>query len=354
MLAQREAFRRPRRSEKYWVLIPVGLVVVIAVVVVEAILLNLSISTPDLALGQVVDIPLAAGPTRFDYQSLDPGTGMLFIAHTGANMVTVFDTRSKTVLANISGIPHVHGVLAATGLGRVYATDTGDNLVYAIDEHSLRTVAKIPVGDGPDGLAYDPTTRRVFVSDETGHNDAVIDALTEKTVALIPLGGEAGNTQYDAGSHRIYVAVQTLNQLVAIDPLSLHVVDRSPLPGCDHSHGLNIDAPQQLAFVSCDGNMVLLMVDLHSMQVLSTQSVGRNPDVLALDSGWHYLYIASESGVIAVFDEHSRTLRKVAEGFVANAAHSIAVDPETHSLYFPLEDINGQPLLRIAQFQRTG
>jgi YVTN family beta-propeller protein len=354
MLAQPEAFRRPRWPEKYWLLIPLGLVVVMAVVMVEAILLNLSISVPNLALGQVVDIPLAGGPTRFDYQSLDPGTGMLFIAHSGANMITVFNTRSKVVIANISSIPHVHGVLAVTELGRVYATDTDDNLVYAIDEHSMRTVAKIPVGDGPDGLAYDPATREVFVSDETGQNDAVIDTRTEKAVAMIALGGEAGNTQYDAGSSRIFVAVQTLDQLVAIDPVTLHIVDRSPLPGCDHDHGLNIDAPQRLAFVACDGNAVLLMVDLQSMKVRSTLSVGKHPDVLALDSGWHYLYVASESGVTSVFDEHGRTLRKVAEGFVATEAHSIAIDPETHSLYFPLENVNSQPLLRIALFQRAG
>src|SRR5450755_1758014 len=351
MLAQSEAFRRPHWLEKYWLLIPLGLVLALALVIIEAVVLNLFTSEPNLTLGQVVDIPLAGGPTRFDYESLDSGTGMLFIAHSGANMVTVFNTRSKTVVANISNIPHVHGVLAVTELGRIYATDTDDNLVYSIDEHTMRTIAKIPVGNGPDGLAYDPTTHKVFVSDETGQNDAVINTQTQKIVAMIPLGGEAGNTQYDAGSHHILVDVQTQNQLVTIDPVTLRIIGRSSLPGCDHDHGLNIDAPQRLAFVVCDGNAVLLMVDLQNMKVLSTQSVGKNPDVLALDSGWHYLYVASESGVISVFDEHGATIRKVAEGFVATEAHSIAVNPETHFLYFPLENVNNQPLLRIALFQ---
>lgn len=347
---QSETFADARRSGKYWVLVPLALIAALMIVILETTALNLFTAPPNLALEQVVDIPLAGGPSRFDYQSLDTGTGLLFIAHSGANIVTAFNTRSKTVVANISNIPHVHGVLAIAELGRVYATDTDDNLVYVIDEHTMRVAATIPVGDSPDGLAYDPATHNLYVSDEGGQSDTVIDVRTEKQVAIIPLDGEAGNTQYDAGSQRIFVAVQTLNQLVSIDPVTRRVNNRFPLPGCDHDHGLYIDAVQRLAFVACDGNAVLLMIDLINMKVLSTQSVGKNPDVLAFDYVRHYIYVASESGTVSVFDEHGRTLRKVAEGFVATGAHAVAVDPGTHSLYFPLEDVNGQPVLRIAQF----
>jgi hypothetical protein len=30
-------------------------------------------------------------------------------------------------------------------------------------------------------------------------------------------------------------------------------------------------------------------------------------------------------------------------------AHSVAVDPRTHLLYFPLQDIGGRPVLRIME-----
>jgi DNA-binding beta-propeller fold protein YncE len=167
---------------------------------------------------------------------------------------------------------------------------------------------------------------------------------------MIPLGGEAGNTVYDSASHHIFVAVQTLNQLISINPVTHHIISRASLPGCDHDHGLSIDASQQLAFVACDGNAVLLMVDLETMKVISMQSVGKNPDVLALDTERHYLFVASESGVVSVFDEHGRILRKVAEGFLAQGAHSVAVNQATHYLYFPLENVHNQPVLRIGLF----
>jgi len=239
-------------------------------------------------------------------------------------------------------------VLAIPELGRVYASATGENQVEAIDEQKLAVVATIPAGVYPDGMAYDPFTQHLFASDETGGTETVIDVRSERQIATIPLGGEAGNTQYDPSSHRIFVDVQTLNQLVAIDPTTDRLIARYALPNCDHDHSLLIDATSRLAFVACDGNSVLLTVDLCSMTVTAVQTVGDTPDVLALDSGWHLLYVASETGVLSVFEERGQSLRKLYEGFVATEANTIAVDEQTHRIFLPLQEVHGSPLLRIA------
>src|SRR4051812_22521814 len=55
---------------------------------------------PDaLGLRQVAEIPLPGGTSRWDYQSLDPSSGRLYLAHLGASSVTVFDTASQRVEA---------------------------------------------------------------------------------------------------------------------------------------------------------------------------------------------------------------------------------------------------------------
>ena len=77
-------------------------------------------------------------------------------------------------------------------------------------------------------------------------------------------------------------------------------------------------------------------------------SVGADPDVLAFDKAFGRLYVSAESGVISIFDEHGRNLEKVGEGFLAPNAHSVAVDSRTHRVYFPLQNVNGKPMLRIA------
>jgi len=299
-------------------------------------------------LQTVANIPLSGGTSRFDYESEDLQRGLLFISHLGASTVTVFDLASGSIRANIANISDVHGVLAIPELGLVYASATGENQVEVIDEQSLRVVATIPAGVYPDGMAYDPLTHHLFVSDETGNTDTVIDVRSEQQVATLPLGGEAGNTQDDPISHRIFVDVQTLNQLVAIDPTTNRIIARYALPNCDHDHSLLIDVTSRLAFVACDGNSVLLTVDLRSMTVTSVQRVGDTPDVLALDSRWHLLYVASETGVLSVFEESGHALRKLYEGFVATEAHSVAVDEQTHQIFLPLQEVHGSPLLRRA------
>jgi YVTN family beta-propeller protein len=217
-----------------------------------------------------------------------------------------------------------------------------------IDERTLRVIATVPGGNYPDGMAYDQADGKLFISDEAGQTETVIDTKTNQVVATIALGGEAGNTQYDPMSGQIFVDVQTLNLLVAIDPTTDRIIGRTALPGCEHDHSLLLDTPHRLAFVTCDGNAMLLVVDLRSLQALSTQSVGADPDVLAFDHVWQRLYVAAESGILSVFEEQGRTVHKVAEGFVANEAHSVAVDEQTHRLYLPLEDLAGKPVLRIA------
>ena len=77
-------------------------------------------TAPSTALLQpVADIPLGGNTTRLDYESLDHGRHLLFIAHLGDSAVIVFDTQAQRVIARIPGISKVHGVLAIPELGRV-------------------------------------------------------------------------------------------------------------------------------------------------------------------------------------------------------------------------------------------
>src|SRR5947199_7987195 len=85
----------------------------------------------------VRDVPLPGDTSRFDYESLDPGTHRLYIAHLGAGTVPVYDIPSGTIVGEIQDVPGVHGVLAVPELGRVYATATGANQVAVIDPQTL-------------------------------------------------------------------------------------------------------------------------------------------------------------------------------------------------------------------------
>jgi DNA-binding beta-propeller fold protein YncE len=296
----------------------------------------------------VADVPLPGPANRFDYQSIDPASGRLYISHMNAGRVVVFDLDSGRVVKEVGGLPRVTGVWAVPAHHHVYASAAGAHEVAVIDDRSLAVIARIGGIRFPDGIAYAPEADKAFVSDERGEADVVIDARTLKKRATIALGGEAGNTHYDSVSKRILVAVQTRGQLVAIDPMRERIVARYDLPGVKEPHGFTLDEAGRLAFVTGEGNATLAVVDLRTMRITQRLRVGDDPDVLAWDAAWRRLYVASESGVLSAFRVDGDTLVALGE-LRAPSAHTVSVDPRTHRVYLPLENVAGRPVLRVLE-----
>ncbi len=216
-----------------------------------------------------------------------------------------------------------------------------------VDDSTLQIVARVPGPRFPDGIAYAPEEQRVFVSDESGRRDFVIDVATNTVLAQVELGGEAGNTQYDPGSHCVIVAVQTANHLAFIDPATATIVRRITLDkAVRYPHGVYIDAAPRLAFIAGQESATLGVLDLQTLQPRQVLPIGSDPDVLAFDPAPGWLYVAAESGVVAVFGERDRSLVQLG-WYRAPKAHSVAVDPATHRVYLPLADVSGHPVLRV-------
>src|SRR5262249_38625557 len=157
-----------------------------------------------------------------------------------------------------------------------------------------------------------------------------------------------GNVQFDPVTDHVLADVQTRNEIAVIDPRRNRVIKRMHVPNCVNDHGLLIDAPHRIAFVACDGNAKLVTLNLRTTAFTGTFNVGASPDVLAFDAAKRRLYVSAESGVVAVFAETNTSVRSLGKSFLATEAHTVAVDPSTHLVYFPLQSgSNGQPQLLI-------
>lgn len=302
-------------------------------------------------LKRVAVIPLPDSATRFDYQSIDPTTGRLYLSHMGAGKLVVIDTTSNKVVANLSGYKTETGVLAVPEEGKVYASAAGDHEVVVTDMKTLKQLARIGGIDFPDGIAYASKERKIFVSDESGGIDLVIDAQMNKPLGKIDLGGEAGNTHYDPISDRIWVAVQTKNEMVEIDPTIQKIVARHLLAGCDGPHGFYIDVKRRLAYISCEGNNKLIVAELPTMKVRQTFDVTEGPDVLAMDQSLGRLYVACEGGAVDGFAVTPSGLTHLGDFHAANA-HTVSVDEKTHRVYVALKDVGGKPEMWVLEPSR--
>jgi len=306
-------------------------------------------TTSSLPLALVADVPLPGGATRFDYQWVDAERRRLYIAHLGDGSLLVLDLDAERVIAEVLHLPSVHGVVAAPDQHLVLATSTAEKRLALVDDQSFEVKARVPAGEYPNGLAYDPTSARAFVSNNTGRGVAVVDVKAAEARPAIDVGGGAGNTQYDAKSGHVLAAVHGGAFLADIDPVAGQVAGRIALRGVSTCHGLLIASKLRLAFAACRGaDPTLVVVDLDARRQTTTRPLPVGIDVLAFDPDLRRLYAASENGTVVAFEVAAdRSASELGRGFLAPNAHSVAVDPKTHRVYFPLENVGGRLMLRV-------
>ncbi|MBV9949090.1 MAG: hypothetical protein JOZ69_19735 [Myxococcales bacterium] len=304
-----------------------------------------------LPLKPVVDLPLPGRASRFDYQAIDAAARRLFIAHLGDSALLVYDLDGQRVLREVPELPSVHGVALAPDRHLILATATADKTLALLDDQTFLVQARVAAGEYPNGLAYDPRSGRVFVSNNRGTGVAVVDAKAARPLAGIDIGGGAGNTQYDAVSGHVFAAVHGRPFLAELDPATLRVASRIALQGVASCHGLLVASDPRLAFAACRGrDPFLVVVDLSAGRQTSASPLPADVDVLAFDPGLGRLYAASENGTVAVFGvAKGGAVAEIGRGFVGPNAHTVAVDPATHRVYFPLESLAGQPVLRVME-----
>src|SRR5215831_17278727 len=137
------------------------------------------------------EIPLPGPANRFDYQSIDPTSGRIYMNHMNAGRTIVFDADSNRVVTEIMDVPRATGVWAVPSHHQVYISAAGAGEVAIVDDRTLKVTSRVGGIRFPDGIAYAPEADKVFVSDERGGTDVVIDAKTVAKRSTIELGGEA-------------------------------------------------------------------------------------------------------------------------------------------------------------------
>ncbi len=305
-----------------------------------------------LPLTSLSDVPLPGGATRFDYQELDQAKGQLVVAHMNDNSVLILDAADGSVKKLLPNIPTPRGVVVADDVGIIFVTSTPGHVVL-IDNATLSEITRVTTGTAPDGDGWDPDDKILGVSDQGDGALSLIAGSGMGTRTQVPLGTETGNVVYDPSRKQFWITVvrsSPPDQLVEVDPVAATVTTRIDLPGCDGAHGLRLHPDAQSAFIACENNDMLARVDLGGAHAVSLGATGAGPDVLSIDPGLGWLYVAAESGDLTVFDLDKPGVALVGHDQPGANSHTVAVDPATHRVFFPLpRGTSGMPVLRIMQ-----
>jgi DNA-binding beta-propeller fold protein YncE len=300
---------------------------------------------PSLPLALVSDVSLPGAQTRFDYQEIDAATNRLVVAHMNDNSVLILDLRDGSLLKVVPNIPTPRGVAIAGDVGLIFVSAMPNQLVLI--DASMTETKRVTTGNGPDGVGWDPADKVVATSDQGDGAISLIASSGSGARTAIPLGTETGNVIFDAGRGQFWITAVKASppdQLVEIDPKSNTVTTSIGLPGCSGAHGLRLHPDGQSAFVACEGNDKLARVTLDAAHTVAIAASGSGPDVLSIDPGIGWLYLAAESGDLTVFDINQPGTTLVGHDSPGTNSHSVAADPATHRVFFPL---TSGPVLRI-------
>ena len=305
-------------------------------------------------LKQVAAFDLPGPPgKRFDYLTIDYDDGYLLSAHLGPGLLYVIDLKDNKVVATIPDVPGVEGVEYVPELKKAYTSDWHEKKIGVVDLRQKKVVGKIPALNKPDGSAYAAPFHKLYVSDERAEAEIVVDVQTDKIVKTLNFKSETGMPQYDPVAKLIYVNLQQLDVMAVIDPATDEPVKPAYIvTPCKGNHGMALDVEHRRAFLACEDNNRMAVLDLEKHKIITMLPVAEDPDVIKYDPGLRRIYVACYSGAISVFQEDDPDhFRKLEDFPVQHKVHSLAVDERTHRVYVPEEEENGKPVARMIVYE---
>jgi YVTN family beta-propeller protein len=302
---------------------------------------------PSLKRVAAIDLP-GPGGKRFDYLTIAADQHYLISAHLAAGQTYVIDLRTNAIVATIADTPGVEGVEYVPELQKIYTSNSGDNTIGVVDLARMKVIKKLPTEAKPDGSTYAAPFYKLYVSDERGKAEAIVDVRTDTIVKTLRFDSETGMPQYDPVAKKVYVNLQDQNIFAVIDPATDEVVGRYPVGRCTGNHGLTLDPEHHRAFLSCEGNNLMTVMNLDTHAPIAFLEMAGGPDVIKADLGLKRIYVACSSGAISVFQiDDPDHYRKLEDFRVEPRVHSLAVDPATHRVYAPEQEEGGKPVARM-------
>lgn len=262
-----------------------------------------------------------------------PGAARLYVAHTAADRIDVFDCAAKTYIGEIPDAPGVAGVLVANERGLILASDRGAARISFYNAVDETLCGRVKVDPRPNALAYDPTRRQAYSFNlgnpiGSGCTASVIAIDEWAVVSTIPLPGRPRWAVYDAATDRVYANIQEPAQVVAIEAGAGRIESTYDVPSAG-PHGLAMIGDR--LFCATDaGHLIVLERD--SGTVLGSIELSGEPDVIMTDAETGRLFVAiGLPGVIDVIDQHRMTRTETIP--TEDGTHTIAWNPYARTLY---------------------
>ncbi|GEM_PF-1600082 len=200
------------------------------------------ITVIDLNTRKVSDVLLVGGATEPGACSADPcgfadaqidGNGVLVAAHIETGKVVVYDTKTRTRLADIDGGDRPWAVFVdqlSNDFDTHLMPNWGDSSVSILDRVKLSEVARSSHGDQESyGVNYSPLApNEAFVLNRIKEQVAVINRSTGELIESLDVGGTTETATTTADGKYLLLPLSSTNEFLVLDIVTRAEVARFP------------------------------------------------------------------------------------------------------------------------------
>lgn len=265
---------------------------------------------------------------EFDHGDVDPFTGRVFVAHTSAGVVEVYDGLENKWIKSIPDCMGGSGVVSDPKTRKVFAASRAEGHILSIDAGTLEVLRKFDTGKKPNGLAVDGD-RGILLTADVGDNHARFhDQMTGRILATVELNGRPRWVAYRKESDEYLLNI--------MDPSGVQFISGKSFTGTRFlrinqkgAHGLVFS--ETTAYLACD-DATLVAFDLNSLKLGSKAWLAGPPDVLWYNNKRNLVYCSvGDPGVVQVFD--GKTLEMVQKVETEYGSHTLTFDENLQRLY---------------------
>ncbi|WP_410586655.1 beta-propeller fold lactonase family protein [Amycolatopsis sp. lyj-23] len=225
-----------------------------------------------------------------------PSRVQVFVANSGSDNVTVYDTRMQQVVATVRVGHSPVGVGAAPDGDRVYVTNELSDTVSVIDAHTYSTVATVPVGLHPFGVAV--AGSHAYVTNFGADTVSVLDTAANTVVGEIPVGRFPHSPAASPDRRRVYVTDNGAATVSVIDVASDQVV--ATLPVGRFPAGIAVSPAGDRVYVAATGANSVNAISASGPTLMTTQPVGQVPMGIAVTPRGQVYVANAGSGTVTV------------------------------------------------------
>ena len=284
-------------------------------------------------------IKLPAKPgARFDFLEIDTARNRLLAAHTGNASLDIIDLSNGKLLKSV---PTGNAQDSAIAGNQYLASVSKPPQVAIIDAGTLQLTGTIPLPGPADLVTFNPANGLAYVChDDAGELWIVSPSDAKITGTLtMPADGPEG-TALDSGGTHLFQAVKSASTIATFDLSTNKVIATYPTAPAQSPHGITAIADAG-ALAIAGGNGKLVLMNQADGKILSSADIPTRVDEIAYDAAHHLIYCASGQGKIGILSLENGQLKSLGEVPSQPGTHSIAVNPNDHSVWIAYANPTG-------------